>query len=78
LVSWFFTLYSGASKKTFVINFGGEALEDESFEHLIHDFALLSSLGIRLVLVHGIRPQIDARLQALQLPPTLSQCCSYY
>ena len=71
-VSWF----RGSSpyiqahrKKTFVINFGGEALEDESFEHLIHDFALLSSLGIRLVLVHGIRPQIDARLQALNYPP---------
>ena len=54
--------------KTFVINFGGEALQDESFKNLIHDFALLSSLGIRLVLVHGIRPQIDARLQKLNHP----------
>ena len=54
--------------KTFVINFGGEALQDESFQNLIHDFALLSSLGIRLVLVHGIRPQIDARLQKLNHP----------
>lgn len=51
--------------KTFVINFGGEALNDEHFQHLIHDFALLNSLGIRLVLVHGIRPQIDARLKTL-------------
>lgn len=51
--------------KTFVINFGGEALNDEHFQNLIHDFALLNSLGIRLVLVHGIRPQIDARLQKL-------------
>ena len=31
---------------------------------LIHDIALLASLGVRLVLVHGSRPQIDARLQA--------------
>jgi len=54
--------------KTFVINFGGEALQDESFQNLIHDFTLLSSLGIRLVLVHGIRPQIDARLQKLNHP----------
>lgn len=54
--------------KTFVINFGGEALQDDSFQNLIHDFALLSSLGIRLVLVHGIRPQIDARLQKLNHP----------
>ncbi len=54
--------------KIFVINFGGEALQDDSFQNLIHDFALLSSLGIRLVLVHGIRPQIDARLQKLHHP----------
>ncbi len=54
--------------KTFVINFGGEALQDDSFQNLIHDFALLNSLGIRLVLVHGIRPQIDARLQKLNHP----------
>ena len=54
--------------KTFVINFGGEALQDENFQNLIHDFALLTSLGIRLVLVHGIRPQIDARLQNLNHP----------
>lgn len=52
--------------KTFVINFGGEALQDNNhFQKLCHDFALLNSLGIRLVLVHGIRPQIDARLQKL-------------
>jgi len=55
-------------KKTFVINFGGEALQNDSFQNLIHDFALLSSLGIRLVLVHGIRPQIDAHLLKLNHP----------
>jgi amino-acid N-acetyltransferase len=54
--------------KTFVINFGGEALEDDFFQNLIHDFALLSSLGVRLVLVHGIRPQIDVRLQKMNHP----------
>ncbi len=54
-------------KKTFVINFGGEAVEADNFQHLIHDFALLNSLGIRLVLVHGIRPQINARLKHLNV-----------
>ncbi len=49
--------------KTFVVFFGGEALLDENFPDLIHDFALLHGLGIRLVLVHGIRPQIEQRLQ---------------
>lgn len=48
--------------KTFVIYFGGEAIADASFPDQLHDFALLDSLGIRLVLVHGIRSQIDARL----------------
>lgn len=48
--------------KTFVIVFNGEAVGDALFPHLIHDFALLDSLGIRLVLVHGARPQIEQRL----------------
>ncbi|MGZ8928258.1 MAG: amino-acid N-acetyltransferase [Methylobacter sp.] len=51
--------------KTFVISFGGEAVLAEDFDHHVHDFALLNSLGIRLVLVHGIRPQIDQRLAKL-------------
>lgn len=50
--------------KTFVVYFGGEAVADPSFPGLIHDFALLNSLGVRLVLVHGIRAQIDSRLAA--------------
>lgn len=69
-VSWFraSSPYIHAHRnKTFVISFGGEALLDADFDHLVHDFALLSSLGIRLVLVHGIRPQIDQRLKSLDL-----------
>lgn len=50
--------------RTFVVTCGGEALLDPAFSHLIHDLALLHGLGIRLVLVHGIRPQIEARLAA--------------
>ncbi len=49
--------------RTFVIYFGGEALLDDNFKNLIHDFALLNSLGIHLILVHGIRPQIDNALK---------------
>ena len=45
--------------RTFVISFGGEAVESPHFSDLIHDIALLSSLGIRLVLVYGIRPQVE-------------------
>ncbi len=48
--------------KTFVVVFGGEAVEDKNFGNIINDIALLNSLGVRLVLVHGARPQIDQRI----------------
>lgn len=48
--------------KTFVLMFGGEAVQHENFQHIIHDIALLHSLGIRLILVHGARPQINQNL----------------
>jgi amino-acid N-acetyltransferase len=55
--------------KTFVILFGGEAVLDTSrFTSLVSDFSLLYSLGIRLVLVHGARPQIEARLREAGRP----------
>jgi len=41
---------------------GGEALADARLPDLVHDIALLHGLGIRLVLVHGARPQIEQRL----------------
>lgn len=49
--------------KTFVLMLGGAIAEHDNFPHLIHDIALLNSLGVRLVLIHGSRSQIDARLQ---------------
>ena len=53
--------------RTFVILFGGEAVENENFAHLIHDIALLNSLGVKMVLVHGARPQIDKQLKTLSI-----------
>jgi len=52
---------------TFVVLFGGEAVDHPGFAHLIHDIALLGSLGVRLVLVHGARPQIEQQLNTLNL-----------
>jgi len=49
--------------RTFVVVFGGEVVAGEGFPGLIHDIALLQALGIRLVLVHGARPQIEERLR---------------
>lgn len=55
--------------KTFVIAFGGEVVQDGSFYTLTHDFNLLTSLGVRLVLVHGTRPQIEAEMTEKALQP---------
>jgi amino-acid N-acetyltransferase len=49
--------------KTFVIGFGGELVQAGALNALIQDISLLSSLGIRLVLVHGSRPQVNEQLQ---------------
>ena len=50
--------------KTFVIMLGGEAIEHENFSSIVNDIGLLHSLGIRLVVVYGARPQIEANLAA--------------
>jgi amino-acid N-acetyltransferase len=48
--------------KTFVIAFGGDLVADGRFFDLTHDLNLLAALGVHLVLVHGARPQIEAKL----------------
>lgn len=55
--------------KTFVIAIGGDGVLHANFPYLVQDIALLNSLGIRIVLVHGARPQIDERLARAQIPP---------
>ena len=51
--------------RTFVIGFGGELVAERArFVRWVHDLNLLAALGIRLVLVHGARPQIEAELRA--------------
>lgn len=48
--------------RTFVIVFGGEAVASKDLRTLLYDVALLHSLGVRIVLVAGARPQIDEAL----------------
>ena len=48
--------------KIFVIYFSGDILINHKFPSLIHDLSLLHSLGVKLVLVHGSRSQIDQKL----------------
>ena len=49
--------------KTFVVAFGGELVQANALNDLVQDLSLLSALGIRLVLVHGSRPQVNEQLR---------------
>ncbi len=60
-------------KQTFVIYFSGDVLADNEFPSLIHDITLLNSLGIKLVLVHGARSQIEKRLKEAQIDSEFHQ-----
>src|SRR5258707_9161677 len=65
-VSWFRSVapyFHAFRGKTFVLAFGGEMFEERRFVELAHDINLLHSAGIRVVLVHGSRPQIEAQLK---------------
>ncbi|HDY7659069.1 TPA: amino-acid N-acetyltransferase [Vibrio vulnificus] len=56
--------------KTMVILLGGEAIADKNFSNIINDIALMHSLGVKVVLVYGARPQINQLLdkQSSQTP----------
>jgi amino-acid N-acetyltransferase len=55
--------------KTFVVMLEGEAIEHDNFFGIINDIGLLHSLGIRLVVVYGARPQIENSLHAHHVKP---------
>ena len=59
--------------KTFVIALGGDAIAHGNCHRTLHDIALLQSLGIRLVLIHGARPQIDKRLALSSIDTSFAQ-----
>lgn len=53
--------------QTFVVYLGGDAIAGPSFAHIVQDLALLCGIGVKLVVVHGARPQVEARLAAAGL-----------
>lgn len=66
LIRWFrqATPYINAHRgKTFVMMLSGEAVAHSNISNIIHDIALLNSLGTRIVIVHGLRAQLDEKLQ---------------
>ncbi len=40
----------------------GESIQHKNFNNIVADIVLLNSLGVRLVLVHGAKPQIEEHL----------------
>lgn len=50
-------------EKTFVVAIDGAIVEDENFPNLLMDVAVLWSLSVRIVLVHGAAAQIQALAQ---------------
>jgi amino-acid N-acetyltransferase len=50
--------------QTFVVGITGEAIAAGKLPNLVQDLALIQSMGVRVVLVHGFRPQVDEQLRA--------------
>jgi amino-acid N-acetyltransferase len=57
-------------EKTFIISVDGAIVTDENFTNILMDIAVLRSLNIRVVLVHGASAQIKALAQAQGITPS--------
>ena len=55
--------------RTFVIEIDGESTGDPQLHGIVHDLALMRSLGIDLVVVHGARPRVEQRMRAQGIAP---------
>lgn len=53
--------------ETFVVYVAGEALNEPGLAGLVQDLILLRGLGVKLVVVHGARAQIDAKVESLDI-----------
>ena len=58
--------------KTFVVGIAGEAIAAGKLQHLAQDLALIQSMGVKVVLVHGFRPQVNEQLKAKGHTPKYS------
>ncbi|MFG6667233.1 amino-acid N-acetyltransferase [Halomonas sp. HNIBRBA4712] len=55
--------------RTFVVLIEGDALAAGRGEQLVQDLALLHTLGVRLVVVFGVRPQVQSALTEAGIEP---------
>jgi len=58
--------------KTFVVGMAGEAIAAGKLPHIAQDLALIQSMGVRVVLVYGFRPQVNEQLKAKGQQPRYS------
>ena len=58
--------------KTFVVGIAGEAIAAGKLQYLAQDLALIQSMGVKVVLVHGFRPQVNEQLKAKGHTPRYS------
>ncbi len=58
--------------KTFVVGIAGEAIAAGKLHYLAQDLALIQSMGVKIVLVHGFRPQVNEQLKAKGHEPRYS------
>ena len=50
--------------QTFVVGVCGEAIAAGKLQSLAQDLAMIQSMGVKIVLVHGFRPQVNEQLRA--------------
>jgi amino-acid N-acetyltransferase len=58
--------------KTFVVALTGEGIAAGKLSALVQDLAILHAMGIKLVLVHGFRPQVSEQLRTKGHPERFS------
>ncbi len=58
--------------KTFVVGIAGEAIAAGKLQNIAQDLALIQSMGVKIVLVHGFRPQVNEQLAAKGHTPRYS------
>ena len=58
--------------QTFVVGIAGEAIAAGKLPSLAQDLAMIQSMGVKIVLVHGFRPQVNEQLLAKGHAPKYS------
>jgi amino-acid N-acetyltransferase len=59
--------------QTFVVGIAGEAIAAGKLQYLAQDLAMIQSMGVKVILVHGFRPQVSEQLRAKGHSPSYSQ-----